>query len=66
MFKNYGFNREYTLSLLDKSYVPSICANLREEIEVRVPLKIAFDARSYAEMVKNCKELMPCGVEGLF
>ncbi len=57
MFKTYGFNREYTQSLLDNTYVPSICNNLREEIEVRVPLQIDFDAKAYCDMEKDYYEL---------
>lgn len=57
MFRQYGFNREFTQSLLDNSYVPSICKNLREEIEIRVPLSIGFKAKEYIEMEKNYYEL---------
>lgn len=57
MFRQYGFNREFTQSLLDNGYVPSICKNLREEIEVRVPLSIDFKAKEYIEMEKNYYEL---------
>lgn len=57
MSSSYGFNREFTLSLLDKNYVPSICKNLREEIEIRVPLNIAFDAKEYSEMETAYYEL---------
>lgn len=57
MFKQYHFNREFTQSLLDNSYVPSICKNLREEIEVRVPLTIGFKAKEYTEMEKDFFEL---------
>ena len=57
MFWQYHFNREFTLSLLDNSYVPSICKNLREEIEVRIPLSIGFKAKDYAEMEKAYYEL---------
>ena len=57
MFKQYGFNREYTQDLLDNGYVPSICDNLRNEIEVRVPLEIDFDAKAYTDMEKACFDL---------
>lgn len=57
MFKHYGFNREFTLSLLDKGYVPSICSNLREEIEIRVPLNINFNAREYVAMENDFSKL---------
>lgn len=57
MFKRYGFNREYTQDLLDNGYVPSICDNLRKEIEVRVPLEIGFDAKAYTDMEKACFDL---------
>ncbi|MBR3532690.1 MAG: type II CRISPR RNA-guided endonuclease Cas9 [Clostridiales bacterium] len=57
MFKTYGFNREYTLALLDSGYVPSICDNLRQEVEIRVPLQIDFDARAYTDMETDYYEL---------
>lgn len=57
MFKQYGFNREKTQSLLDTGYVPSICDNFRSEIEVRVPLNIDFRAKEYVEMDKAFFEL---------
>lgn len=57
MFSQYHFNRELTQSLLDNSYVPSICKNLREEIEVRVPLSIDFKAKDYIQMEKAYYEL---------
>lgn len=57
MFKQYGFNREFTMSLLDKGYVPSICKNLRDEIEVRIPLAIDFKAKEYIEMEKDFYDL---------
>lgn len=57
MFWQYHFNREFTQSLLEKDYVPSICTNLREEIEVRVPLSISFEAKAYTEMEKDFYEL---------
>lgn len=57
MFHVYGFNREYTLGLLENSYVPSICSNLRDEIEVRVPLSISFDAKEYTSMEKDFYDL---------
>lgn len=53
MFKVYGFNREFTQGLLDNYFVPSICKNLREEIEVRIPLSIGFKAKKHTEMEKN-------------
>ncbi len=57
MFKHYGFNREYTKELLASGYVPSICEDLRKEVEVRVPLQIEFDAKGYVEMEKAFYEL---------
>lgn len=57
MYKHYGFNREYTKELLASGYVPSICEDLRKEVEVRVPLQIEFDAKGYVEMEKAFYEL---------
>jgi len=57
MFRQYHFNREFTLSLLENNYVPSICENFRNEIEVRVPLSIDFKAKEYADMEKAYREL---------
>lgn len=57
MFKQYGFNREFTWSLLSNTYVPSICSDLRSEIEARVPLAIDFDARAYVDMEESFYEL---------
>lgn len=57
MHKVYGFNREFTLGLLDSNYVPSICDDLRREVEVRVPLAIDFDAKGYTSMEDAYKEL---------
>lgn len=57
MFRQYGFNREYTQNLLDNHYVPSICDDLRREIEIRVPLAIDFEAKEYIAMEESYKEL---------
>ncbi|GEM_PF-211119 len=53
----YGFNREYTRSLLDSGFVPSICKDFRSEIEIRVPLEITFDAFGYTQMEKSYRSL---------
>ena len=57
MFRVYGFKREYTKDLLESTYVPSICDDLRSEVEVRVPLEIGFNAKAYVEMEKAFYEL---------
>lgn len=57
MHEHYHFNREFTLGLLDSGYVPSICEDLRNEIEVRVPLCIDFKAHEYVEMETAFYEL---------
>lgn len=59
MHKHYGFNREYTKDLLSSGYVPSICEELRSEIEVRVPLVIGFKAKDYVDMEKAFYDLRP-------
>ncbi len=59
MHKFYGFNREYTKDLLSSGYVPSICEELRKEIEVRVPLVIGFNAKDYVDMEKAYYDLRP-------
>ena len=57
MNKTYGMNREYVMSLIEYNHVPSICGDLKNEVEVRVPLNIGFDAEGYSEMTKAHKEL---------
>lgn len=57
MKKFYGFSEEYTAKLLDAGYAPSICGNLREEIEVRIPLDIKMDISRYEEEKEEYKKL---------
>ncbi|MBO4474794.1 MAG: type II CRISPR RNA-guided endonuclease Cas9, partial [Clostridiales bacterium] len=57
MHKKFGLKHEYTKELLSSGYVPSICEDIRSEIEVRVPLEIEFDAKGYVEMEKAFYEL---------
>lgn len=57
MKDRYGFNASYTEVLLDSGYVPSICDDLRNEIEARIPLNIKMDMRSYQDMLSAYKEL---------
>lgn len=40
--KYYGLSEEYVKSLLKKSYVPSKCINLKQQVEAIVPLDIKF------------------------
>ena len=57
MARHYGFRREFTSGLLDSGYVPSICDDLRKEVEIRVPLEIEFDSKEYVDMEKAYHEL---------
>lgn len=57
MKKVYGFGEDYTRNLLNNGYVPSICSNLREEVEVRVPLRIDMDVKAYEDMLSYYKKL---------
>ena len=57
MNEKYGMNREDVMSLIEYNHVPSICGDLKNEVEVRVPLNIGFDAEGYSEMTKAHKEL---------
>ncbi|MCQ2531084.1 MAG: type II CRISPR RNA-guided endonuclease Cas9 [Saccharofermentans sp.] len=57
MNRVYGFSSEYTTRLLSSGYVPSICDDVREEVEVRVPLNIDMEIKSYIEMTEAYKQL---------
>lgn len=49
MKEHYHFAPEYTRMLLEKGCIPSICDNLRDEIETRIPLKIDFRHQQFLE-----------------
>lgn len=43
MSKYHGFSEDYIRSLMSKNHIPSICKNLSDEVQVRIPLKFNTD-----------------------
>ena len=55
--KHYRISPDYAHELLNQGSVPSIINNLREEVEVRIPLKIDFDEKGYSRYNKLNRDL---------
>ena len=53
MQKHYSFSPEFTSNLLDYGYVPSLCRDIRDEIECRVPLNISMRQQQFEDTLSG-------------